>query len=219
MKILHAAVALLAAGTVAATGAEAKQGDVIVRVRAIDVMPQEDAGAILPALPSSSVKVNNTITPEIDFTYMVADNVGLELIAATSRHTVTGVGPVVGGVDVLKTNALPPTLTLQYHFAPDGKVRPYAGAGVNYTTFFNSKATSAFESVAGNTDIKMKKSFGWALQAGVDVPLNDRLFLNLDAKYIKIDTKATLTTANLGTQAVKVDLNPIVVGVGIGTKF
>lgn len=219
MKFVRAAVALMAAGTVAATGAQAKQGDVLVRVRAINVMPQEDSGPILPALPSSSVKVNNTVTPEIDFTYMVADNVGVELIAATSRHTVTGVGPTVGGVDAMRTNVLPPTLTVQYHFAPDGKVRPYVGAGINYSTFFNSKATSDFVSVAGATKIKMKDSFGWALQAGLDIPLNDRFFVNLDAKYIKIDTKATLTTANLGAQSVKVDLNPIVVGVGIGTKF
>ena len=30
---------------------------------------------------------------------------------------------------------LPPTLTLQYHFAPGANVRPYVGAGVNYTRF------------------------------------------------------------------------------------
>lgn len=219
MKIVRAAAILMVAGTVAATGAQAKQGDVIVRVRAINVMPQDKSDGILPTLPSSSVKVNDTVTPEVDATYMVADNVGLELIAATSRHTVTGVGPVVGGVDVMETNALPPTLTLQYHFAPDGKVRPYVGAGVNYTTFFNSKATGDFVGAAGATKIKMKDSFGWALQAGVDVPLNERFFVNLDAKYIKIDTKATLNTTNLGTQSVKVDLDPIVLGVGIGMKF
>ena len=219
MKIVRAAAMLMLAGTVATTGAEAKQGDIIVRVRAIDVIPQEDSGSILPSLPASSVKVNNTVTPEIDFTYMVTNNVGVELIAATSRHTITGVGPTVGGVDVMATNVLPPTLTAQYHFAPDGKVRPYVGAGINYSTFFNSKPTSDFVSAAGATKIKMKDSFGWALQAGVDVPLNDRMFLNFDAKYIKIDTKATLTTANLGTQSVKVDLNPIVIGVGVGVKF
>ncbi len=219
MKIVSAAAILMVATAVAATTAEAKQGDVLVRVRAINVMPQDSSGAILPALPASTVTVNNSVTPEIDFTYMVADNVGVELIAATSRHTVTGVGPVVGGVDVMATNALPPTLTLQYHFAPSAKVRPYVGAGVNYTTFFNSKPTADFVGAAGATKITMKDSFGWALQAGVDVPLSDRIFLNLDAKYIKLDTKATLSTANLGTQSTKVDLDPIVVGVGIGTTF
>ena len=30
---------------------------------------------------------------------------------------------------------LPPTLTAQYHFNPHGAVRPYLGAGVNYSIF------------------------------------------------------------------------------------
>lgn len=219
MKLTTALVALAAAGTVAATGAQAKEGDVLVRVRAINVMPQEKSDPVLPGLPADKVKVNNTVTPEVDFTYMITDNIGAEVIAGTSRHTVTGVGPNLGGAKLLETNVLPPTVTLQYHFAPEAAVRPYVGAGLNYSLFFNTKAQGDLLGVAGATDVKMKKSFGWAAQAGVDIPLNDKMFLNLDVKYIDIDTKATLRTANLGTQSVKVDLNPIVVGVGIGTKF
>lgn len=219
MKLTTALVVLAAAGTVAATGAGAKQGDVIVRVRAINVMPEEKSGAVLPGLPADKVKVNNSVTPEVDVTYMITDTIGVEAIAATSRHTVTGVGPNVGGAKLMETNVLPPTVTLQYHFAPEGAVRPYVGAGVNYALFFNSKAQGDLLGVAGATDIKMKKSFGWAAQAGLDIPLSDKMFLNLDVKYIDMDTKATLRTAKLGTQSVKLDLNPIVVGVGIGTKF
>ncbi len=103
MKIVRAAAILMVAGTVVATGAQAKQGDVLIRVRAINVMPQDKSDGIQPTLPSSSVKVNDTVTPEVDVTYMIADKVGLELIAATSRHTVTGFGPIVGGVEVMET--------------------------------------------------------------------------------------------------------------------
>lgn len=219
MKLSTALVVLAAAGTVAATGAQAKQGDVIVRARAINVMPQDKSDPVLPGLPADKVKVGDTITPELDFTYMITDNIGVEAIAGTSRHTVKGVGPNLGGAKLLETNVLPPTVTLQYHFAPEGAVRPYVGAGVNYSLFFNTKAQGDLVAAAGKTDVKMKKSFGWAVQAGVDVPLNDKVFLNLDVKYIDLDTKATLYTQHLGRQSVKVDINPIVVGVGIGTKF
>ncbi len=224
MKLTTAAV-LLAAGTVAATGAQAKQGDLIVRARAINVMPQEKSGPILPGTTTSpnisanKVSVNDTLTPEVDFTYMVSDNIGLEAIAGTSRHTVSGVGPAIGGAKLVETNVLPPTVTLQYHMAPEGSFRPYVGVGVNYSTFFNTKAQSDLVGVAGATKVKMKDSFGWAAQVGFDVPLNDKFFLNFDAKYIDISTKATLHTTNLGVQTVKVDLNPIVLGVGVGTKF
>ena len=61
----------------AATPAIAEQGDFLVRVRAINVMPNEESGSVLPAFPGEEVSVNNSIMPEIDFTYMATDHVGL----------------------------------------------------------------------------------------------------------------------------------------------
>lgn len=198
----------------------AAAGDKLIRVRGIVVAPQEKSGGILPTLPTEKVKVNNAITPEVDFTYMVSNNIGLELIAATTQHTVSGVSGVTGGIGKLaKTGVLPPTLTVQYHLAPEGKVRPYVGAGINWTMFYNERATSAFEAAAGNTKVKAKNSWGWAAQAGVDFDLNEKMFLNLDIKYIDIDTTARLTTTGLGTQRVKVNIDPIVVGVGLGFRL
>jgi outer membrane protein len=65
----------------------------------------------------------------------------------------------------------------------------------------------------------MKSSFGWAGQAGVDIDLSDRMFLNFDMKYIDIKTTATLATTALGTQSVKIKLNPFVFGVGVGFRL
>ena len=215
-KLLLAAAAMGAF----ATPAMAAAGDTYVRVRAIMVAPNEKSGGILPALPTETVSVNNSVMPEVDITKMVSDNIGFELIAATTKHTASGVTGVTGGIGKLaSTWVLPPTLTAQYHFAPSGKVRPYVGAGVNYTLFHSEKATNAFEAAAGQTNVKMKSSFGWAGQVGVDIDLNERMFLNLDVKYIDIDTRATLVTTNLGTQSVKVSLDPLVFGVGVGFRL
>jgi outer membrane protein len=65
----------------------------------------------------------------------------------------------------------------------------------------------------------MKTSAGWAAQAGIDIDLNEKMFLNLDVKYIDIDTRAKLSTTGAGVQTVKVSLDPIVVGVGVGFRF
>ena len=203
-----------------ATPAMAAAGDTYVRVRGIMVSPTEKSGGILPSLPTETVKVNDSVMPEVDITKMVTDNVGFELIAATTKHTASGVTGVTGGIGKLaSTWVLPPTLTAQYHLAPNSKVRPYVGAGVNYTMFYSEKASNAFEAAAGSTNVKMKSSFGWAGQVGVDIDLNDRMFLNLDVKYIDIDTKAKLVTTNLGTQTVKISLDPLVFGVGIGFRL
>jgi outer membrane protein len=54
-----------------------------------------------------------------------------------------------------------------------------------------------------------------ACQAGVDYHLTDQSFINLDLRWIDIDTDAKLGGENLGT--VKID--PVVVGLHLGWKF
>ncbi|TZG28833.1 OmpW/AlkL family protein [Sphingomonas montanisoli] len=215
-------IILLATAAIAgiAAPAQAKQGDVIVRARAILVAPNEKSSSILPAFPGEKVKVNNSIMPEADVTYMATDHVGFELIAATTKHNASGRTGTTGTLGKLaSTWVLPPTLTAQYHFAPEAKVRPYVGAGVNYTIFYNEKASKALRGAVGPTDVHMSDSFGWAAQAGIDFDLTEKVFLNFDVKYVDIDTKTRLTTAAAGVQRVKVRLDPLVFGVGIGTRF
>ena len=123
-----------AAAVVTAVPAFAKEGDVLVRARAIVVAPNEDSGAV-GGIAGSKLGVGDSVMPEIDFTYMATDHIGAELIVATTKHNVSGRGTISGLGDVADTWVLPPTLTLQYHFVPDGRIRPYLGAGINYSTF------------------------------------------------------------------------------------
>jgi len=212
-------IALLAAAGTAAPACAA-QGDVLVRLRGIVVAPNESSSGITPTFPMEKVKVSNSLMPEIDFTYMLTSRVGAELILATTKHDASGKTGTTGTIGKLaSTWVLPPTLTLQYHFAPDGAVRPYVGAGVNYTIFYSEKASKGLVTAVGKTDVRMKSSFGYALQAGVDIPLSDRTFVNFDVKYIDMDTTTRLATTAIGTQRVKVHLDPLVVGIGFGMRF
>ncbi|SIN63608.1 outer membrane protein [Parasphingorhabdus marina DSM 22363] len=222
MRNITRILSLAAVSAMALTSvpASAEQGDILLRVRGINVMPNEDSGSILPAFPGEEVSVDNSFMPEVDITYMATDHIGFELIAATTKHSASGVTGTTGGIGRLaSTWVLPPTLTAQYHFAPEGKVRPYVGAGINYTVFWNEDATNALEAAVGPTSVRLSDSFGWAAQVGVDIPLNDNVFLNLDVKYIDIDTTARLNTTAAGTQRVRINLDPLVVGVGLGIKL
>jgi len=216
MKMTYLAAAVVAAAI--AAPAQAEQGDWLLRGRAILVAPTEDSSGIKPAFPNDEVSVSNSFAPEVDVSYFLTDHVALELIAATTKHDIKGKGGLAPIGELADTWVLPPTLTLQYHFAPKAKVRPYVGAGLNYTIFYNEEASGALEGAIGDTDVKLENSFGFALQAGVDFDVSDRVFLNLDLKYIDIDTKAKLTTGPL-VNRVKVSLDPIVVGVGVGMRF
>ena len=89
MRSAFFAAAALAA-VAGAAPAYAEQGDWLVRTRAILVAPTEDSSGIEPAFPNDEVSVSNSFAPELDFTYFVTDNIGLELILATSKHDING---------------------------------------------------------------------------------------------------------------------------------
>lgn len=208
------------AASALAQPAQAEAGDIIVRLRGIMVAPNEETSDIQPGFPGEEVSVDNAVMPEVDVTWMATDHIGLELIASTTKHTASGVSGTTGSIGALtSTWVLPPTLTVQYHPPPDAPVRPYVGLGVNYTIFYGEDPSAALEAAVGATRVSMSDSFGWAAQAGVDIDLGRNMFLNLDVKYIDIDSTATLRTTNAGTQRVRMSLDPFVFGVGIGTRF
>ncbi|HYD65071.1 OmpW/AlkL family protein, partial [Azospirillum sp.] len=189
-----------------------KGGDIVVRVRGLAVLPQEDGDVKVGATKIGEASIKNDFIPEIDATYFVTPNIGLNLIAGTSRHSVRVDATGGGVVDAGKVSLLPPTLTATFHPLPNSRINPYIGAGINWTLFYNEKNGPALNNTS------YKNSFGWALQAGTDVYLTDNLLVNFDVKKIFLDTKLT---TYLGTTRVtsNVDINPWIVGVGIGYKF
>ncbi|RZI37866.1 OmpW family protein, partial [Herbaspirillum sp. HC18] len=97
----------------------------------------------VPALssPNSGLHISDQVVPELDISYFFTPNIAAELILGVTRHHLTGSG-ALQGLDIGKTTLLPPTLTLQYHFTNFGAFKPYIGAGVNYTVFFNNSASN-----------------------------------------------------------------------------
>ena len=197
-----------AAALILAAPAMAEQGDWLVRLRAINVVPNEEA-TITPI--GGDVDIDTSVVPELDITYFVQDNWALELILGVTPHDVMAVDTAAGDIDLGDVTLLPPTLTLQYHFNPVGQYRPYVGAGVNYTHFFNEDLPSG----SALSTIDYDASFGLAAQAGIDIALQDEWFLNLDVKYIDIDTDVVID----GAVNADVQIDPVVFGVGFGRRF
>ena len=195
----------------------ADAGDWLIRLRALYVGPNDDSGTV-SGIPASGVSIGSDITPELDFTYFITNKLAAELILGSSKHDIKAQGSIKPLGKIAEARTLPPTITLQYHFQPDAKFRPYIGVGVNYTKFFNEKVSSSLESALGPTNISLSSSWGVAGQLGVDIPFNEKWFFNLDAKYILMDTTATLNSE--GTiRTVDVDIDPLFIGLGIGRRF
>ncbi|WP_421785671.1 OmpW/AlkL family protein [Hyphobacterium sp.] len=198
-----ALLALLSGGV-----AQADQGDWLIRLRAINVSPNEGA-TITPI--GGDVDIDASVVPELDISYFFTDHIAAELILGVTPHDVSAVNTSVGNVDLGSVTLLPPTVTLQYHFTPDAAFRPYVGAGVNYTAFFNEDLPSGGTA----TSISYDDSFGFAAQVGADFDVNETWFLNVDLKWIDINTDVTINNAITAD----VDIDPWVFGIGIGRRF
>ncbi len=228
MKVTLLTLSLAAAFTPVLAHAEA--GDWVVRARAVNVSPNEDSelGKTVNSnvanvmSPGAELAVSDKVIPELDISYYITKNIAAELILALgTRHNVSiqgEAGGVVPNQDLGSVNLLPPTLTLQWHFNPDQTTDPYVGAGINYTNFLdrNLKVTSG--ALAGTKIRVDSDSWGYALQAGVDINLKDGWLINLDAKYVNIETDVKLNVAGW-TKIDSLDINPWVLGIGIGKKF
>jgi outer membrane protein len=182
-----------------------------VRLRVVTIVPNEIA--VIDVI-GGDVDISTAFIPELDFTYFFTENWSAELILGTTKHDVKAVSTAAGDIELGSVWLLPPTLTMQYHFATEG-FRPYLGAGLNYTIFFGAKEGPTADNVSYDNSV------GFAFQAGLDYDLNEKWFLNLDAKYITLSTDVTVdaTTALGSTVGAAVDINPLVIGFGVGMRF
>ncbi len=214
--------------------AHAEAGDWVVRARAVNVVPDEDSklgktvnrnvgGGATVMSPGAELAVSDKVIPELDISYYFTKNIAAELILAVgTRHNVSIQGDAlstVGNQPLGSVNLLPPTLTAQWHFNPDQTFDPYVGAGINYTIMLDRKLKVSSGDLAGSKIKIDSDSFGFAAQAGFDINLKDGWLINADVKYVTLDTTVKLKTAGGWTKIDSLDINPWVVGIGIGKKF
>ncbi|GGB40585.1 outer membrane protein W [Oceanisphaera marina] len=202
-------VSLLVAAALLAPSAFAHQaGDFLVRGGAITVSPTGSGGDISGV---GHLDVQNDTQLGLTFSYMLTDNWGVELLAATPfSHGVN-----LDGNEVAKVKHLPPSLMAQYYFGnAQSKVRPYVGAGINYTFFFDEEGRNGLKDTKVNAD----DSWGLAAQAGIDMAVTDNLFVNGSVWYMDIDTDVTVDTGTDVLKA-KTSIDPIGLMVGLGYRF
>ena len=185
-----------------------------VRLRAVGVAPDESASI---GIIGGDVAISNALIPELDFTYFFTENFAAELILGTAKHDVQAINTAAGDVNLGSVWLLPPTLTAQYHFYTSNKkvFKPYIGAGVNYTLFYNVKSGDV-------ADVSYDNALGYAAQLGFDLMLDETFFINVDVKRLFLSTDVSVDASNLALGLIipaEVDINPWLVGVGVGMKF
>ena len=186
----------------------------LIRVRALGVLPN-GSGSTISGASIYGAKLTDNVVPEADLTYFFTKHIAVEAIAALVHTSLEGrltnYGPTY---NIANTTLLPPTATLQYHFAL-GQFDPYLGIGANYTWFLETTSPLTQKLGYGNA-VNIHPTAGLALQAGMDYYLTKHWALNLDAKYLFMHTDANTP---FGPSTVSLNANTWLLSGGIGYRF
>ncbi|MDX7987199.1 outer membrane protein OmpW [Xenorhabdus sp. 12] len=213
MKKISALV--LAAATLAPSLAFAHEaGDFLFRAGTATVRPNAGSDNVLGL---GSFDVNNNTQLGLTFGYMITDNIGVELLAATPfQHKVS----LPGAGEIAEVKHLPPTLMAQYYFgATENQLRPYVGMGINYTTFFSEKFNNNATVKAANLNsLDLKDSWGFAGQVGMDYKLDKNWMLNTSLWWMNIETDVKFKVGD-EQKKYKTRLDPWVFMFSVGYSF
>ena len=180
----------------------------LVRVRGIAVAPDESS-FVTPI--GGDVTIDTAYVPELDISYFLNKNFAVELILATSEHDAGATGTTLGNLDLGDFWLLPPTLLAQYHLPLGKKFKPYVGTGINYSMTYG-------EDAAGGTvtDFELDNGIGWAAQVGIDYMIDEHWLINADVKKLWVNLDARL---NNGAITADIDVDPWIIGFGVGYRF
>lgn len=175
-------------------------------------------GAGIP--PLSSVNVKSASSVAMSVSYRQNDNISYQLyLAPPISFDIHATGTLAAVGHISTVDVLLPTVMVNYTFTMFDNVKPYIGAGINYTLFSNEESTPALEAALGGaTSVKLENSSGISLQAGVRFDFNDRWYLN--ANYLWINADSTAHTSTVGiNRTVELGLDPSVGYLSVGYRF
>lgn len=221
MTMLRIAAAAAAALAVTAPAA-AQEGRFQIKAFATAVLPDGKIDTVvtnrLGVGPTAQTRATDSVVPTIAAEYFVSPNFSIETICCVTPHDVRGTGGLAGARLVNNAIILPATVTAKLHFDLGG-LKPYVGAGPSRFFIFG-EGVGANARTLGVTRVNLTDSFGAALQAGFDLPINDRgLGLSVDAKRYFVGTTARFFNGNTVALETKHDLDPWVVSAGIAYRF
>jgi len=220
-KTLFAAAAAVFA--MAAGHAQAQEaGTVQVKLLGTAVMPDgkiTDVDTDLVGLPADTqTRATDNFVPTLAIEYFFTDYLSVETICCLTQHDVDATSGIPGAELVSNAKLIPATVTAKLH-ADLGAVKPYIGAGPSLFLWIDEKPGSTAVDL-GVDRFKMSNELGFALQAGVDIPLGDGpMGVTLDAKRYFIDTDAKWYVD--GTKVIQTThkLDPWVLSAGLSYRF
>ena len=204
----------LAATAISAAGNAAAQ-DNVVKVGLTEYTTHSRTNGVtgigVPA--GADATSGNATTVILVYERMATENIGVELVLGIPPRVRADAAGTVAflGSDILSAKNLGPTLLVNYHFGqPGDALRPYVGAGVNYTKFIGIRSRLA-------PDVQMSSSTGWAAQAGVDYALNNEWSVFASVAVLRV--KSNVVASGSTVLQTSIDFRPIVYTFGTAYRF
>ena len=149
----------------------------------------------------------------VDLSRLLTERWGLELmVQLPSEHLLKFEhGPGVGNGTVGEVKRVTTILSAQYHMNPNGRWRPYLGAGFQATFFFDEKGLDYL----ADESLRFKDALGISGQIGLDIMFSKRWLLNLSARYLVNESELKLN----GQKLTDADITGLLWGLHLGYKF
>ena len=208
-----------------AAHAGSADGKIQIKLLATGVLPDGKIKSVdsnaLGANASTQTAASDNWVPTASIEYFLSPNISVETICCFTSHHVDGTAGSVAGRNRLIDNILilPATLTLKAHLADMGPLKPYVGAGPSYFIILDSKVGSGGTAL-GATSAKVRSKVGFALQAGLDIAVNDKgLGISIDAKRYFMKPLASFYVGSTEVLRTRHDLDPWVISAGLAYRF
>lgn len=224
-RLISSLIGALALTIPMAAHAGSPDGKVQVKLLATGVLPDGKIKTVvtnaLGANAATQTAASDNWVPTAAIEYFVTPNVSVETICCFTSHHVDGTAGSVAGRNKLIDNImiLPATVTVKAHATGLGAIKPYVGAGPSYFIILDSKVGAGGTAI-GATSAKVRSKVGFALQAGLDIAVNDKgLGISIDAKRYFMKPLASFYVGSTEVLRTRHDLDPWVISAGLAYRF
>jgi len=168
----------------------------------------------------SQVEFDSEVGYGVAVNFFLGDRISLELGASVfqPQATLTSDNPAVPFLTRGTLEMIPITGVLQFHILPSSRFDPYVGAGAAYVLFDQLDKREDIGNV-GIERLDFEDNAGLALNAGINIGFGANLALNLDAKYVPVESSAEAVFVVGPNSTAEVAVNPLIVSAGLAFRF